>query len=99
MREPPKGRTSRGALPNLNDSERVARVAARLFIESMNHLVELSRATVSGERRLFFPNGIELIRFTFKLGPAAEISFTIAGGKAPQEPADAEQVSGTADSA
>jgi hypothetical protein len=70
-----------------NDSERAAKAAMELFVGAINRLVAVSEKTSDTGTRLFFPGGIELIRLKFKVGSTAEISLTVAGAKAPPEPA------------
>jgi hypothetical protein len=70
-----------------------------MFGSAIDRLVELSAKGSDTGARLFFPNGIELIRFTFKVGSAAEVSLTIAGEKAPKEPATEAHVSSSGETA
>ena len=98
MREKVRTGGAPRTVASMDDSERAARAAVGIFVESIHRLVEAG-ATKGAENapRLFFPNGIELIRFTFKVASEVEISLTIAGEKAPKEPGATEHISSVAD--
>ena len=83
------------AVVSMNDSERAAQAAVGLFVESINRLLAAG-ATAQSTPRLFFPNGIELIRLTFKIASEVDISLTFAGEKAPKEPGVQEHISSVA---
>jgi hypothetical protein len=72
----------------LRTADDAAQAAARLLLQAIEKIVHTAGARdVPGSERLLFPNGIELIRFSFKVGTELDVSITFAGEKAPKEPA------------
>jgi hypothetical protein len=75
--------------PEELDAQQAAKAAEELFIKALATISELtsSSRTATGDQRLFFPNGIELIHLSFKITTQVDISLTVAGEKAPKQPA------------
>lgn len=75
--------------PEELDAQQAARAAEELFIKALTKLSELTAnaRSATGDQRLFFPNGIELIHLSFKITTQVDISLTVAGEKAPKQPA------------
>lgn len=71
----------------LGEPEAVAQAAERFLSAALEKIVHASNAGATADAvRVLFPHGVELIRLTFQIGSEINISLTIAGEKAPQEP-------------
>lgn len=69
------------------EPETVAQAAERFLSAALEKIVQTSNAGATADAgRVLFPHGVELIRLTFQIGSEINISLTIAGEKAPQEP-------------
>ncbi|HKA46381.1 MAG TPA: hypothetical protein VKF40_30590 [Burkholderiales bacterium] len=70
---------------NADLAQTYADTAQQFFKEAIKNIQERAQAAPDPSKpRLFFPNGIEIIQLTFKVGTQVDISFTIAGEKAPK---------------
>jgi hypothetical protein len=68
----------------------VRQAVAGLLRDVIKSIIEQPSAANKGAtsigQRLFFPNGVELIRFHFKLGAEIDVELVVAGKDAPKEP-------------